>query len=56
MREDGFRAGAQPRRNFVRMSNTPSELPVVVQKAYEFSLWMIRKVESFPVTRPPAAV
>lgn len=25
-----------------------SDLPVVVQKAYEFSLWLIRKVESFP--------
>ena len=25
-----------------------ADLPVVVQKAYEFSIWLIRKVENFP--------
>ena len=40
-------SGAQPRRNFF-MPNAPGELPIVVQKAYEFSVWLIQKVESFP--------
>jgi hypothetical protein len=31
-----------------RMSRTTSELPVVVQKAYELNLWLVRKVENFP--------
>ncbi|MGA2135292.1 MAG: diversity-generating retroelement protein Avd [Bryobacteraceae bacterium] len=30
------------------MASGPGELPVVVQKAYEFSVWLIRKVETFP--------
>jgi hypothetical protein len=30
------------------MAKTTSELPVVVQKAYEFSLWLVKKVENFP--------
>jgi hypothetical protein len=30
------------------MAKTSGELPVVVQKAYEFSLWLVRKVENFP--------
>ena len=30
------------------MANASTELPVVVQKAYEFSIWLIRKVENFP--------
>src|ERR1035438_7625458 len=30
------------------MSKTSSELPVVVQKAYELNLWLVKKVESFP--------
>src|ERR1039457_5281137 len=30
------------------MANASIELPVVVQKAYEFSIWLIRKVENFP--------
>lgn len=25
-----------------------TDLPVIVQKAYDFSIWLIRKVESFP--------
>jgi hypothetical protein len=29
------------------MPDTVSTLPVVVQKAYEFSLWIMQKVESF---------
>jgi hypothetical protein len=29
------------------MANASIELPVVVQKAYEFSIWLIRKVENF---------
>ena len=33
---------------FFRMSKTSNELPVVVQKAYELSLWLVRKVENFP--------
>jgi 23S rRNA-intervening sequence protein len=37
--------GAEPRKNLGKPS---SELPVVVQKAYEFSLWLIQKVENFP--------
>jgi len=30
------------------MKPLSAELPVVVQKAYEFSLWIIQKVENFP--------
>jgi hypothetical protein len=30
------------------MATAPTGLPVVVQKAYEFSIWLIRKVENFP--------
>ena len=30
------------------MPNVSAELPVVVQKAYEFSIWLIQKVENFP--------
>ncbi|MGA3025731.1 MAG: diversity-generating retroelement protein Avd [Bryobacteraceae bacterium] len=30
------------------MSRIAGELPIVVQKAYEFSLWLVRKVENFP--------
>ena len=47
MREDG----GGPRRSrgeIFRMSKTTSELPVVVQKAYELNLWLVRKVENFP--------
>ena len=47
MREDG----GGPRRSrgeIFCMSKTTSELPVVVQKAYEFNLWLVRKVENFP--------
>jgi len=45
--QDDRGSGAQPRRkNFV--ANTPADLPVVVQKAYELSVWLIRKVENFP--------
>lgn len=29
-------------------NGTESELPVVVGKAYDFSLWLIQKVEGFP--------
>jgi four helix bundle protein len=36
-----------PRRKFF-VANTSAELPVVVQKAYEFSIWLIQKVENFP--------
>ena len=32
------------------MADKRSELPVVVQKAYEFTVWLIKKVESFPRT------
>ncbi len=30
------------------MKPAKADLPVVVQKAYEFNLWMIQKVENFP--------
>ena len=30
------------------MATAPTGLPVVVQKAYELSIWLIRKVENFP--------
>jgi hypothetical protein len=30
------------------MATAATGLPVVVQKAYEFSIWLIRKVENFP--------
>jgi hypothetical protein len=30
------------------MKSPHADLPVIVQKAYEFSLWMIQKVENFP--------
>ena len=30
------------------MATAPTGLPVVVQEAYEFSIWLIRKVENFP--------
>lgn len=40
-------SGAMPRRKFF-MKSTSAELPIVVQKAYEFSVWMIQKVENFP--------
>ena len=30
------------------MSTSSGDLPIVVQKAYEFSIWLIQKVENFP--------
>ena len=39
--------GRSPGRKFF-MANASTELPIVVQKAYEFSIWLIRKVENFP--------
>ena len=30
------------------MPNPAAELPVVVQRAYEFTVWLVKKVESFP--------
>jgi hypothetical protein len=30
------------------MATAPTGIPVVVQKAYELSIWLIRKVENFP--------
>ena len=42
----GVRGAAPDEKIF--MANASTELPVVVQKAYEFSIWLIRKVENFP--------
>jgi len=30
------------------MKNASEETPVVIQKAYEFVLWLVKKVENFP--------
>jgi hypothetical protein len=42
--------GAKPRRNFFMKSEAPTELPVVVGRAYDFSLWLIHKSD-FAVLR-----
>jgi len=48
VREDGEGGPGLRPGEFFFMPKTTSELPVVVQKAYEFSLWLVRKVENFP--------
>jgi hypothetical protein len=40
-------SGAKPRQKFLKPPPR-GELPVVVGKAYDFSLWLIQKVEHFP--------
>jgi len=40
-------SGAVPQRKFF-MKSKSAEFPVVVQEAYEFSVWIIQKVENFP--------
>ena len=35
-------------KSFLKTLRPSPETPVVVGKAYEFSLWMIQKVENFP--------
>jgi hypothetical protein len=46
--EDIENPGRSPGRIFFAMAKTTSELPAVVQKTYEFSLWLVKKVENFP--------
>ncbi len=40
--------GEAPAKNFLMTGKSQAELPVVVGKSYDFSLWLIQKVEHFP--------
>jgi hypothetical protein len=40
--------GEAPGENFVMTTKSHAELPIVVGKTYDFSLWLIQKVERFP--------
>ncbi len=41
--------GRSPRENFIiKSEKSKTELPAVVGKAYDFSVWLIQKVEGLP--------